>query len=349
MENIIKISVIVPIYNSEKYLKRCINSIINQSIKEIEMILINDGSNDNSFKIIEEYCELDNRIRKINKKNTGMSDTRNLGIKESKGEYVIFIDSDDWIDENMLFEMYRKAKHYNSEYIRCGYIKEFQNKKIEAPLIYDSEKHLKKEQFKEKIYLEFINNYNLNSACLGLVKRSVLIDNDIFFTSEYKYGEDYLFNMKLFTNLNDLVFLPNYYYHYFYNNNSATTNLEMNNIKEKIISANKVYSKLYKYIKKWDMEEYNIKVDNRIKIETFLCMKNLFYFDKIIKYKEKIFVLQEISKHINLKTIKIDNKKDILLKFYINKNYKMFLLFGHIRYGIVKYIKNYINYIGVKK
>ena len=97
-----KISIIVPIYNTEKYLGNCLNSIINQTYKNLEIILINDGSTDNSLSICNNYKNKDNRIKIVNKTHTGVSDTRNIGIKNATGEYIGFVDSDDYIEQDLL-------------------------------------------------------------------------------------------------------------------------------------------------------------------------------------------------------------------------------------------------------
>ena len=107
--NNIKISVVIPVYNTEKYLKKCIESIVNQSLKEIEIIIVNDGSPDNSYQIIEEYKEKDRRIIAVNQENGGISSARNKGIELAKGEYIIHIDSDDWIEQDYFSDMYKKA------------------------------------------------------------------------------------------------------------------------------------------------------------------------------------------------------------------------------------------------
>ena len=95
----IKISVIVPVYNAEKYLSDCIDSILNQTLKEIELILINDGSTDNSLQICREKASKDSRVKIINKKNEGQGYARNIGIDRAKGEFITFVDSDDYIDK----------------------------------------------------------------------------------------------------------------------------------------------------------------------------------------------------------------------------------------------------------
>ena len=98
----IQISIIIPIYNVEKYIRKCVDSILNQSFKSFELILIDDGSDDKSGEICDEYSKCDSRVRVIHKENTGSANSRNIGIKEAKGKYICFVDSDDWIEKDML-------------------------------------------------------------------------------------------------------------------------------------------------------------------------------------------------------------------------------------------------------
>lgn len=118
----IKISIIVPVYNVEAYLKKCIDSLINQTLKEIEIILINDGSTDKSMDIIKSYT--DTRIVFIDKNNTGIGSTRNLGIEKAKGQYLSFIDADDYVSEYFCERMYQKAKESNCDIVICDYYKD---------------------------------------------------------------------------------------------------------------------------------------------------------------------------------------------------------------------------------
>lgn len=115
-----EISVIVPVYNVEKYLAKCLDSIINQTFSDIEIICVNDGSTDKSAKILKEYQKKDKRIKIIKKKNGGLSSARNAGLKEAKGKYISFIDSDDWIDKTMLEKLYRNVDKYDSDIILCA-------------------------------------------------------------------------------------------------------------------------------------------------------------------------------------------------------------------------------------
>ena len=117
--NNIKVSVIIPIYNVEEYLKQCLDSLVNQTLNEIEMICVNDGSTDSSLQILEEYAQKDERIKVINKENEGLGAARNTGMEHAIGEYIGFVDSDDWIELDAYEKLYKNAKYYNSDMVMC--------------------------------------------------------------------------------------------------------------------------------------------------------------------------------------------------------------------------------------
>ena len=114
------ISVIVPVFNVEKYLERCVETIVNQTYKNLEIILVNDGSTDNSGELCDELAKKDNRIKVVHKENGGLSDARNTGERESTGEYIIFIDSDDYIHHEMLNTLYTQIVEKNADVSICG-------------------------------------------------------------------------------------------------------------------------------------------------------------------------------------------------------------------------------------
>lgn len=114
------LSIIVPVYNVEKYLKRCMDSILNQTYKELEIILVDDGSQDNSGHICDEYAALDRRVRVIHKKNSGASSARNIGVNVAKGEYLAFVDSDDWLELSMYAELIYLIEKYDLDIAGCG-------------------------------------------------------------------------------------------------------------------------------------------------------------------------------------------------------------------------------------
>ena len=121
-----KISIIIPVYNAEKYLKICVDSILNQTFKDFELILIDDGSSDTSKEICEQYIKLDNRVKVIEQSNKGVSVARNNGLENSCGEYIMFCDSDDWIEEECLENLYYKfIQDKNTDIIFSGIYKDF--------------------------------------------------------------------------------------------------------------------------------------------------------------------------------------------------------------------------------
>ena len=115
MSNDIKISIIIPVYNVEKYLKQCLDNIIKQIFTDFECICVNDGSTDSSLKILQEYASKDNRFKIINQENKGLAESRNIGLSVAIGDYVLFIDSDDFIDNNFCEVLYNDAKKYNCD------------------------------------------------------------------------------------------------------------------------------------------------------------------------------------------------------------------------------------------
>lgn len=125
-----KVSIVVPVYNVEKYIRKCMDSLVNQSLQDIEIIAVNDGSTDNSISILNEYKEkFPNIIKVYSKTNGGLSDARNYGMKYATGEYIAFVDSDDYVERDMYEKMYNKAKEEDSDMVECDFVWEFPNKK----------------------------------------------------------------------------------------------------------------------------------------------------------------------------------------------------------------------------
>ena len=159
----ILVSAIVPVYNSEEFLEKCIESLRNQTLKDIEMIFINDGSTDNSLDILRGYEKIDSRIKVIDQKNSGPSVARNNGIKVAKGDYISFSDSDDWIDKNMYKDMYTIAKKNDSDAVVCDMkIVDGKSELDIKGLKYSLEEYDRKD-IEEKIFTELLSNSEFNS------------------------------------------------------------------------------------------------------------------------------------------------------------------------------------------
>ena len=181
-----KISIIVPVYNVEKYLSECLESLINQIYKNIEIILINDGSTDSSLKICQKYKKKDNRIKLINKKNEGVSKARNIGVKEATGKYILFVDSDDYLSSNAVETL---SKHKLTDTLLIyGYNRIYKNKIIEKcdkELVLDSQLQMKRNIFLNDNIGGFIAN--------KMFEKNVLIENNILFDENLSYCEDLVF------------------------------------------------------------------------------------------------------------------------------------------------------------
>lgn len=224
-----KISVIVPVYNTERYLERCLNSIINQNFFEIEIIIINDCSSDNSLKIIKKYMNMDQRIVLINKeKNEGLSAARNSGIKIAKGEYIFHIDSDDWIEQNYFKDMYEYAIENKADIVISDYYKDFDN----GELIYIQDqkgckyKEITKKQAIENIFL----SKGYPAVWNKLIKRELYTENKIKHPNGISLGEDLAVTPKLMYCAKKIVKINKAYYHYIQNEASITKSQNFNKI-----------------------------------------------------------------------------------------------------------------------
>lgn len=196
-----KVSIIVPIYNEEENLRKCIESLIKQTYKELEIILINDGSTDKSKEIIESFK--DKRIIAINKKNTGISDTRNIGINKSTGDYIMFVDSDDYLELDCIEKLIETAKKDNSEIVMFNYYLETPSKRIEIKLPKIEAKNLKEDKdLLTKIHL---------GPCTKIFKTELIKDN--LYPLNLKY-EDVPFVVEAVIKASKISFVPNYLYHY---------------------------------------------------------------------------------------------------------------------------------------
>jgi len=205
------ISIIVPIYNSEKWLKRCVESLINQTYTHIEILLINDGSKDRSLEICNEYAKKDNRIIVIDKENEGVSATRNLGIKKAKGEFIQFVDSDDYIDEQMCEKLLNAVD--NADLVLCGL-------KVWQRGVLLREPHLENGTYnlKESIDIYFkIRKINLG-PCNKLYRREKILKG---FRENLSLGEDTFFVLDYMTNVVTVSVIDDCLYNVVLDNDSS--------------------------------------------------------------------------------------------------------------------------------
>jgi len=195
-----KISIIVPVYKVEQYIHECVNSILAQSFKDFELILIDDGSPDRSGKICDEYALKDSRVKVIHKKNGGPSTARNLGIKMAKGIYLGFVDSDDMLNKYMYEKMYNEAILNNADIVACGFteINHFTGATRESLAPFGDEITIERNEIKKKLENYLSKNKILGYACMWnkLYKRSYIQENNLLVNENLKIGEDLCFNLK---------------------------------------------------------------------------------------------------------------------------------------------------------
>lgn len=234
MDNV-SVSIIVAIYNVEKYINRCIESLVNQTYKNIEIILVDDGSSDNSSKICDGWASKDSRIRVVHKKNGGLSDARNAGLNAAKGEYVCFVDGDDFVEKELVDLTYTSARENNVDIVvYSNYDVTSKNIKIRHNLTVSKSIYWGKEDilqlFKESIGTmpNSASDYDIGFAPWGkLCKRDLLIKNSVKFQSERKLiYEDLMFLLDLMPHINSASIVNQPLYDYCQNDQSLTRSVD---------------------------------------------------------------------------------------------------------------------------
>ena len=281
-----KVSIIVPVYNAEKYLDKCLDSLVNQTYKNIEIIVIDDKSTDNSLKVLEEYNKKNSNVVLIkNKKNMGIGYTRNVGIKKSNGDYLYFVDSDDYLDLDNIEKMMHEAQEKNSDFVICDLkrINE-QNEFLEYERIKLSGSNLKKSPY-------LLLDINLG-PCNKLIDKK-LFDNTDLFSETLKYEDLYLMP-KVIDNAKKITHIENTYYNYVIHNNSQTTTMD-----ERVFDIIEILKHLNDYFKKYKskafkecLEYFNIRTLFRYTLQQKnqkdkeICNN---FIDKAFEYLESKF------------------------------------------------------------
>ena len=206
------ISIIIPVYNVSQYLNECIQSVINQSYQNFECILIDDGSSDGSEIICDQWTQHDNRIRVIHQPNQGVSKARNKGIAEAQGEYIAFIDSDDWIDSNYLNTLLRPIEESNVDLVVCGLQQHYSNETFKNYSYKTGIIHIERQD--TKAFTDINKKFLLFGLVIKLYKRTIIQTHNIHFPPEYTYGEDLLFNYNYLEYVKAIYIIDQCLYHY---------------------------------------------------------------------------------------------------------------------------------------
>ena len=311
MKNIL-VSIIIPVYNTGEYLYRCIDSVINQSLKEIEIILIDDGSTDNSGIICDKYKEKDNRVHVIHKINEGVSIARNKGISLAKGNYVGFVDSDDWIESEMYERMIIMANNFNSDIVLC-----------DAKTVYSSDNHekdtfssLKESTNIHKDKLSALNLQEMAGAVWRCIyKRELLLNNNITFPIDLPLSEDRVFNLHALGSCEKISYLKSAYYNRFVRINSAVSKYYPNLFEITNRYRNEVLTVLDKL---WDHHSFKSIYNDQFISLYLLVVYNLFHQQCPLSYKKKLIEIRKLVNDYEVKEVlsqaKLLNWKERSLK-----------------------------------
>lgn len=329
------VSIIVPMYNAEKYIENCLNSLLNQTYKNIEIILIDDGSTDNTLNIIDTLKKNEENIRVIRQKNCGVSHARNTGIKNSTGKYIFFIDADDWIDNETIETLVKIIKKENVDIVKCNFVREKENKRIDNNILILENicnTSIPKSKYIDKLYPQLSNTNFFNVVWGQLINKDIIKE---LFDEQMAFGEDYLFNIQLYYNSNS-IYIYNYtLYHYRANFNGINRNKNIKICKMKCDNLMYVYDmviNLLKYnVNQVDLKKIQLKFLEDILNKFFDVLSSESYFKEKVKFIEDILCSDNYSKCIEgLEVTDIclrKSKNVILLKQMIKKRkYKIIII-----------------------
>ncbi|MDD3415813.1 MAG: glycosyltransferase family 2 protein [Lachnospiraceae bacterium] len=320
-----KVSIIIPVYNAERYLKETLLSVIKQKFQNFEIVAVNDGSRDGTYKILSEFSRQDKRIKIINKDNTGVSDTRNQGIQNASGEYVCFLDADDYLSPNYLEHMLHVAEQNNADMVVCNYISfrgipVFQDRIVEAEPVYNSD--------------TLVQAGILTSAWTKLIKTSTLSNNDIWFDKNMTFGEDLFFCWKAFIASENVWMINEKLYGYRMTENSATNHFHPGLYEQ--------YKMAFSDLKKFNQNVNYSKDEEQImdmffvkRVPSFMLMEAMERKSKKEKYKhiEKILSDDVFQRLLGYKWQEFSNNlKQSEISLYKNakkKKIKKLLCYGY--------------------
>lgn len=314
-----KISFVVPVYNVEKYLSRCIESIINQKYKNIEVILVDDGSKDSSGQICDNWAYEDNRIKVIHKQNGGLSSARNVGTNVATGEFICYVDSDDWIDNDLTFDFINSISEaddvfvYGHRMVTCEKdkyaIDSFSYKTIDGLTALNY------------FVANQINGYAVNK----IVRRSLILDNRIMFPEGRNY-EDIATTYKYFMYANNVKITGKKYYNYFVNNSSSITNRDSyKNLNDFYLSCEDMYYGILEYYRTREISttmlqcfRINLYTQLFIRLEYFLINSNSVNSKDVYNLQKKVRKILDNEK-VSMRQMKkfVNYKKYFLYKVHL--------------------------------
>ena len=235
-----KVSVTVPVYNTSRYLRKCLDTLAAQTLKDIEVIMVDDGSTDDSGLICDQYAQQHTNFKVIHKPNGGLSTARQAGLEAATGEYIIVCDSDDWVEPDMYERLYKAAKESDADIAMCGFIAEYPDgKSVPTQILFKS--------LEWEAYMKELFGINYKVSWIRLVRRSLFTTNNISYEPGINMGEDWLILYKLMLTKPKITQIDAKLYHYRkeLGGNSYTNNLNQHHIDQ------------MKFVADWIRQHYN--------------------------------------------------------------------------------------------
>lgn len=283
-------TIIIPVFNTREYLIECVTSIINQSYTNLEIILVDDGSLDNSGELCDELLSIDRRITIIHKRNGGPSSSREIGVSNSTGEFIMFVDSDDWIDIHTVEECINRVKADNADCVFFTYTREFGERSIEVHPIIEGDPYRRIYGLYGKELRRPEQLDNLSSCCMKLYSKHSLANAKYFDSKSVANAEDTLFNIFTLSGVKKISYIDKCFYHYRKTNVSSLTSKYREKYSSNVF---KVYDILYQAVNDYSCgNDYLVAVNNRVVLNILSVaineLKSPSAIDGIIKIKQYI-------------------------------------------------------------
>ncbi len=348
------ISIVVLAYNTEKYIKKCLDSICKQTYQKLEIIVILDGCSDKTEKIVRKFAEKEKRIRILSHENKGTCFCRIEGYQNAKGKYIMYVDSDDWIEKNTIEVMYQNLLDYEVDLVHCQY-KRQKEKEIKIPKnILNRNVKMNVEELEPQFFDLLYYTNNCNSICRQLISKEIMSDMPQV-DSDLLYNEDLACNLTIYKKMKSILFIPDELYVYRKNPNGITKRMDTMLIQKKIKDMCQVHYELYDAIS-------DFGIHDKKKYKQYACIKMLYqltylfyrlkksnHFHKVefISYMESIVNQAEIKEMIQYLH---KNPNDIALKemgpttyqtsiYLMNEKYHALYYYYKLIYSIILFFE----------
>lgn len=284
-----RLSIIVPVFNVGKLLKKCLDTLVNQSYSDIEIIIINDGSTDDSIKYIESFRTIDH-IKIFNlPKNSGLGNARNIGISNATGDYITFVDSDDWIDLDLYMEMANSLKINSADVVICGIKNESNNFLLsQNRYLYRYFNHIDSEMALKLLVNCIDNNYRISPVVWNKIYKKQLIDDEKILFLENSFWEDDIFTFQVLINAKSVNIIPNVNYHYYHREKSITNDFSKKHIEDLVIS----FKHLKNYLEETNKWEHNTEYFRAYLDRAICSMFNMLFKNEHSTSKQKAYIIE---------------------------------------------------------